>query len=695
MTAPASDAQAGPPPRSAIWAAVLIVLAALAAYANSFQGPFIFDDIPSIPDNPTLRRLATVLSPPEGHGHTVSGRPLLNLSFALNDAISGTQVWSYHATNLLIHVLAGLALFGLVRRSCSLPYCPKTAATSGDAAASRLALAVALLWTVHPLQTESVTYVVQRAESLMGLFYLLTLYCFVRGAGLTAEPHTEGTKQPRASLRVLYGATSWYALSVLACLCGMATKEVMVSAPVVVWLLDRTFVAGSFREAWRRRRGLYLALASTWMLLIWLVLGTGSRGGTAGFGVGIGWWQYAATQFEAATRYLQLSLWPHPLIIDYGVEWVKAAGDFIPQAALVAMAAGTTIAGLLRRKAAGFLGFWFFAILAPTSLVPGTRQTIAEHRMYLALAPLLILVICVLAARLRRHHRMLVTAAAVGFIALSAARNRDYRNDVAIWGDAAAKRPGNAWARSNYGAALYRANRPAAALTEYAEAQRRRPDMPETYYNAANALIDLGRTDEAAGHFRAALELRPNYRDAHNNLGNLLMQLGRLPEAIKHYRSVVGIDPDSPEAHYNLGNALFKAGRGREAIGHLQKALVLNPRYVEAAYNLATAYLKEDRLPEALTAFENVLRLQPRHSQAHNNLGNVLAQIGSYREALDHYAAAIDADPDNAEACNNRGVILRHLGRIPEARAAFEAALRLRPDYTQARENLAGLPPFP
>ena len=162
-----------------------LVLTAWAVYANSFSGPFIFDDLLSIPQNPTLHSLTTALAPPGG-GVTVTGRPLLNLSFALNHALSGDQVWSYHALNFLIHSLAGLTLFGIIRRTLAgpganggKPGAPASLFPGHEA--TFVAFAAALFWTVHPLQTESVTYIVQRAESLMGLFYLLTLYCFIRG----------------------------------------------------------------------------------------------------------------------------------------------------------------------------------------------------------------------------------------------------------------------------------------------------------------------------------------------------------------------------------------------------------------------------------------------------------------------------------------------------------------------------------
>ena len=239
-------------------AALVLAGAAAWAYRNSLTAPFVFDDVMAIERNETIRHLW----PPDALLHpafdtSVSGRPVLNFSFALSHALGGGRIEGYHAGNVLIHVLAGLALFGIVRRTLA-----RRAVPEEPEAGALLAFAVALLWLVHPLQTESVTYVIQRAEALMGLFYLLTLYGLVRAAD------REAAGKP---------GTPWLVASVLCCLLGAATKEVTATAPVLALLYDRTFVGGSFREAWRRRRAYYLALGSSWVLSAWLVLGTKSR----------------------------------------------------------------------------------------------------------------------------------------------------------------------------------------------------------------------------------------------------------------------------------------------------------------------------------------------------------------------------------------------------------------------------------
>src|SRR5665213_2236083 len=339
-------------------AGAAIVLAGIAAYGGSFSGVMLYDDIPSIVENSTIHHLWPlwrVLATPATGALTTSGRPVLALSFALNHAISGVRVWSYHALNLLIHLLAGLTLFGIVRRTIAqvgtggppVRAVPESkAGTDGRAArpyllATSLAFSVALLWTVHPLQTEAITYIVQRAESLMGLFYLLTLYYFIRGAEKAAR---------RESF-------VWFGLCWLACLFGMATKEVMATAPLMVLFYDRTFLAGTFGEACRRRGKAYAGLAGTWLVLAVLVASTGgNRGGSVGFGIAVKWWAYGLTQFEAVARYLWLSLWPHPLVFEYGVFWVRGAGEVVPYALPVLLLLAATIWGLLRPPHAGGAG---------------------------------------------------------------------------------------------------------------------------------------------------------------------------------------------------------------------------------------------------------------------------------------------------------------------------------------------------
>ena len=670
---------AAPPPilpssRGALlFAAVGLLAATLAAYHNSFLFPFVFDDVPAIVDNPSIRQLwppGAVLAPRlEDAGVTVSGRPLVNLSLAVNYALGGEAVWGYHAFNLLIHALAGLTLFGMLRRTLRQPILGKRF----GAVALSVALASAALWLLHPLQTEAVTYVVQRAESLMGLCYLFTLYAFIRG--------TEATDPVR-----------WQVLSLAACLAGMACKEVMVSAPLLVFLYDRTFVAGSFREAWRRRRVYYAGLAGTWLLLAWLVAGTAGRGGTAGFGTEISSWNYALTQCQAIGQYLWLAVWPHPLVFDYGTAVVNSVVEVWPQALVLGGLVAGTVVALWRWPVGGFVGAWFFVILAPSSsFVPVASQTMAEHRMYLSLAAVIVLAVTGLHAWLGRRAGAICAVLALACAVLTVRRNEVYRSDVSLWADTVAQRPASARAHINLGKAVLALGRVPAALGHFEKAIQLQPAVPESHYNRGLALVRLARRPEAIGEYETALQLQPKYAEAHNNLGNALLLEGRLPDALGHYERAVQLRPGFAEAHSNLANALLESGRGPEAILHAREAVRLDPSYAEARYNLGNALARSGDLPAALAEYNAALRLKPDYADVANNLANVLVELDRLPEAIAHYEHALRLRPDFTDPRRNLAQVLAHLGRVSEARTHYEFLVQLHPDDHDARAELARL----
>ena len=576
----------------------LLVLAALVAYHNSFSGPFISDDIWSITTNPTIHRLGSALSPPPDKG--VGGRPMLNFTFALNYALGGLNVRGYHWSNLLIHALAGLTLFGIVRRTLlrqgyggQALLRPVLGGRLG-ADALPLALTVAVIWIVHPLQTEAVTYISQRAESLMGMFYLLTLYCFIRAVDAAGEgretrgERPEGTALALSSQHSTLSSKLWFSSSILFCFLGTLSKETIVTAPVMVLLYDRTFVAGSFGEAWRLRWRYYLGLALTWLLLARLMVGLGQR--SVGFGQGVTWWNYALTSCRSVVLYLKLALWPHPLVFDYGANIVQHPTEIVPYALVLAAALAVTVIALLRRPVIGFACAWFFVILAPTSsVVPIADQPMAEHRLYLSLAAVIALGVLGLHRLIGRRALIVGAAAAVGLGWLTIQRNQDYHSALVIWSDTVAECPDNARAR----------------------------------YNLGNVFLDMpGRLPDAVAQFEAAVRFHPDSALAHYNLGNALNTAGRIPEAIAQYEEALRLDPHDAEAHNNLASALLIhfPSRLAEAISHFEKALQISPNYVEAHGNFGIALADAGRIPEAIAQYEEALRLRPDFADARNNL---------------------------------------------------------------------------
>jgi len=694
------------PRRAALGCLLLVAVAAVVAYHNSFSGPFVFDDIPGIVENPSIRHLwpiTRVLAPPLTSAGAV-GRPIVNLSLAVNYALGGINVAGYHVVNLLFHIAVALVLFGLVLRTLRLP----SLRDRFEGKARHLALAITLLWTVHPLLTESVTSVIQRNELIVGLFYLLTLYSVVRSFDSTRKAF-------------------WYACAVGTCLLGMASKEVMATAPVMVLLYDRAFLSDSFKKSLRQRWSLYLGLAASWVLLALLVFSHRDRNQTVGFGYGVEWWAYALTQCQAIVRYLGLALWPRGLIFDYGTEVVRTFAAVWPQACLLVVLLVATAYATVRRPRLGFAGCWFFGILAPSSsVVPLTTQTIAEHRMYLPLIPVVAIVALGLFAKTSKNAGLALVAIVAALLGWGTVRrNEVYKSPVSLWSDTISKRPGNMRAYNHLGNALDNEGRRAEALASYDKAIQLRPDHAMAYYNKAetmlkigqtsaaidlfdqalriypayfkalrakgDALVQAGRSDAAIPFYQEALVLEPDDSEAARSLGVALLGAGRVPEAIERLEAALHIDPQDVRAHSNLGYALSKVGSMEMAIEHFRAAVRLEPASAEAHFNYAVALKKAGRLMDAIGEYRQGIVLKPGDAVAYYSLGTTCARAGQWLLAAQSYEQALQLRPEYPEVHNNLASVLRRLGRIEEARKHYELALRYRPDYPQARRNLAAL----
>jgi hypothetical protein len=497
---------------------VALVAGILVAYANSFSAPFVFDGLNYLLEAETVRdissweKILTLLD----KGDT---RALAYLSFGIDHRLYGYDVRGWHATSTLIHVLAALALYGVARHG----FGSTRAAPFFADGRERMALCVALLWGVHPLNTQSVTYLYQRQESLMGMFYLLTLYAFTRWA-------TTGRRR-------------WAAASVAACTAGMASKEVMITAPLVVLWYDRVFCARTWAELGRRRGLYYLALAGTWSLLFWLMARFwGAYAAENVFTAGrVTPAEYGLTQLGVIARYLRLALVPYGLNIDYGWQtaatwrlpaadgsgtWLPTAVDAPALARSLVVVGGSllfTVLLLFRAPALGFLAGAFFLVLAPTSSVVPIVDPCFEHRTYAPLAPLVVLLVAGAREAWRRVARRVgAPRAAVGpalavaagtvaaaLVTLTLVRNHDYRSAVALWGDSVAKAPWNPRGRYNFGVHLQLDGQIEAAIEQYQRCVELDPNYTDGHLQLGRIALSQGRTDDAARHYQALLDTPP------------------------------------------------------------------------------------------------------------------------------------------------------------------------------------------
>ncbi|MEW5734976.1 MAG: tetratricopeptide repeat protein [Thermodesulfobacteriota bacterium] len=573
-------------------AALILTALTAAAYRNTLNAPFVFDDRVNVLDNPSILSLHPLWDAfwaPPGKG--TAGRPLINFTYALNYAVGRLSPPVWHATNIAVHIIAVLALFGILLRAFSGPrLSPRTGRH-----ALFLAFACSALWAVHPLLTESVSYVTQRAESIMGAFYLLCLLFAVRSF----------------SSRGL-GSLLFQLLSVLCFILGVGSKEVIVTAPLLAYLYDVILNGqGPFRTL--RRKPLLYAGFLVGMILLFLLVRRGGSASSDPLDLAMPWYQYALLQPSVILHYLRLSLWPDRLCFDYlGLPLTVTASDIVA-AVLVFAAVATGAVLCIKRKPAGYLFAWFFLILAPTSSIMPLKCLAYEHRMYLSLIALIVGLVVgahLLLARFSGNPKARKAASAVlviSFLAVLAAlffrtvsRNDTYSSAIRLWSDTLEKLPAN-----------HRA-----------------------HINLAQAYSAAGDLTQCVAHYQAALAMKPDYAKAHYNLANTLERMGRNDEAEKHYRLAISLAPALVEARVNYAALLIKEQRTKEAEGVLQEVFLIEPGYAPAHYNLANLLAERGEWEAAARHYEQVLYKLPGLSTARINLGACYARTGRYDEAI-------------------------------------------------------------
>ena len=611
---------------------ILITATVCIGYFNTLNFPLIFDDYSTLVENMSIRSLyhfSAIIANPTQMG--LGWRPFANFTFALSYALSGLDPWGHHCVNIILHIITAWILFHVVRLTLKQSGIYKEFYRDSFL----ISVAISLLWVIHPVLTQTVTYISQRTETLMALMYLLTLYCFIRGS--------------------MRNNSVWYCASIITCFLGTMCKEVIVTAPVVVLLYDRFIITGSFKKAFKTRGLYYCGLVSTWLCLAFFLRVIQHQ--AVGFGMGISPYTYALTECKAVTTYLRLSYFPYPLIFDRGPLFIHSLSDALPYGCILITLLTATIWLIIKRPYLGFICSCFFIILSPSSsIVPVAEVPIAENRVYLPLTLALTLGVLALYYYLRRKYASIIASIIILlFIALTFNRNQIYSSDILVWQDSAEKIPENARAHNNLGLLLY--NTPS-------------------------------RINESRAQFEMAIKINPFYSDAHNNLALYLAnQTSEKAEAIKHYELALKFNSNNAEAHDNLANLLGKdPTRIAEAKKHIEQALALKPYSAEFHNNYAVLLvLDKSTQDEAIKHYKEAIRLKPSYAEAHNNLANILTTLPSKeQEAYEHYMQAIALIPNSGELHYNFALFLKQfpkftIGSSSLERAAdhFSEALRL------------------
>jgi len=615
-------------------AILLILLAGTAVYANIFHVPFVLDDARSIIDNPVIKNLANFYANSSGYEY-LPNRVVAFLTFALNYHFGGLAVSGYHAVNLFIHLVTAILVYALLSLTLKTPFFSGRESvvwsqdsgvkpqTSNLEPRTWIPLFAALLFVTHPVQTQAVTYVVQRLTSLTTLFYLFSVVLYVKArlhldlhsgfriqhtaertvSRLTAQP---GPEASFLALRVCFLMSG----SVIAAILAMKTKEIAFTLPLAILLYEGCF----FRGSWKRRLLVLLPLLATVLIVPLTVLGLDGSVGDILSDTGdqlrvqseISRLDYLFTQFRVIATYLRLLILPVNQNLDYDyplytsfltppvvLSFLLLMAFFI----LAVYLSWRTRYGRIRQvenesalRLIAFGIFWFFLTLSVESSVIPIRDVIMEHRLYLpgfGAATAFATVLCLLAGKIARQAggTLLLLGSILLVLTLGVAtyhRNHVWGDTIRLWQDVVEKSPNKGRANNNLGVALEAVGRRSDAFRALSRAIAVDPDYYRSYYNLADLYLVSGQPDRALPLLQTAIRLRSDFTEAYVELGAALMRAGRFREMIAFLEQNLDRVKGNAEARFYLGSGYAFTGnreaamRELEIVSRLDKTLAAN-----------------------------------------------------------------------------------------------------------------------
>lgn len=619
----------------------LILIIGLIAYSNTFTVPFMWDD-DSIISTAAITDLFRFLS---GEGYAFSPRRFIGfLTFALNYHFGGTNVVGYHVVNLTIHLMTACLVYVLASITFRVPFFAHRAPIS-QSAIIFIPLFAALLFVAHPIQTQAVTYIVQRLASLATFFYLAAVISYVKARlvmvasdkrlPVTGETIATGNNTAGQSWRMI----GWFGLALACALLAMRTKEIAATLPLVILTYEFFFFGAS------ERKNRLLLIAPILMILVIFISPVlfgkpmteilSAADQQTRLQTMMPRADYLLTQFSVIATYLRLLVLPINQNLDY--DYPVFSSFLTPQVMVgfLLISALLILAVWLYRKSdtqalnsdqppstvhlyrlIAFGICWFFiTLLVESSFIP-IIDVIFEHRLYLPTIGIFIAVAAGGALLMKRLPSFMygwVIAATIILIFTGAThlRNRVWQTSFSLWSDVAAKSPGKDRVHDNLGQALSAQGLVEEAVEEFKKAVMLNADNHYAHYNLATALAILKRPDEAITHFLLALQIEPTMETAENNLAMAYLATKQVDNAVVHFRQAVKLNPNNVNFRNNLGTILHVKGSLEEAIHHLQKAVELAPDYGKAQYNLGKALLAAGNIQQGRVHLQEAVRLEP------------------------------------------------------------------------------------
>jgi Flp pilus assembly protein TadD len=580
---------------------------------NSIKGPFIFDDIPNILDNPYIRLTKLTLDGiiRAGFESLASNRPLANISFALNYYLNGYDVANYHLVNIFIHILTGIILFFYIKATIELSnfqnITPPHSLSPTSTELTLIAFFTTFIWLVHPIQTQTVSYVVQRMNSMAAMFYILSLLFYVKG-------RLANTKRKKQAL---------FLGCMLSGILSLGSKEIAATLPFFI-LLYEWFFFQKVSLKWLKRHSIYFICIFLFVILLaFFFLGTNpikvilSTYNTRDFTL----WQRVLTEFRVVIFYMSLLIFPHPKRLNLLHDFSISHSFIDPITTLLSFIA---IAGLMvtaiwlakRERLLSFCILWFLGHLVIESSVLGL-EIIFEHRVYLP-SMFFILALVSLVYRFVNSKRILcvlLCVVAIIFSQWTYQRNIVWSDDVILWKDSVKKSPHQFRQNYNLGIALASRGNVDDAIKQYGIALKFNPAHAKTYYGLGNALARKGDARAAIYNYNKALEINPNYLEAHYNKSRILLNQGKIEEAVDSYQKALIINSEMTQVLYNLSwiyatCEIEKYRNGKKAVKLAEKLCVLTDYQQPLALDsLAAAYAESGRFDEAVATAQKALKL--------------------------------------------------------------------------------------
>ncbi|MBI4683772.1 MAG: tetratricopeptide repeat protein [Nitrospirae bacterium] len=724
-----------------VFSFLLIIVIAIIAYSNTFTAPFIFDDKPSIIDNPLIKDLNNFFS--SSKGYEFNPRRFIGyFTFALNYHFGGLDVTGYHIINLAIHIINAMLVYFLVLLTFRTPYFMlqgsgvKTQRSRGKEAESPatihssrfesfIALFSALLFISHPIQTQAVTYIVQRFASLATMFYLLSVVLYIKGRLKWEQQNSSAADQQKENKNYYITALLLYCASVISAVLAMMTKEIAFTLPIIIVLFEFVFFSSNLKK-----RLLFLSPILLTLVIIPISIIASDKplgellsdlSEQAKDTKDISRWDYLITQIRVITTYTRLIFLPinQNLDYDYPIYHSLFTPSVFFSSLFLLSIFGLAVYLLYRSRFTvdssqsvalnlmpityyrliSFGIFWFFITLSVESSIIPIRDVIFEHRVYLPSVGAFIAVTTTvfigakfLEERWPNTWKAFISVLVLITIAFSGAtyaRNRVWKDNITLWGDVISKSPNKARGYNSLGLSYDENGQLENAIKAYNSALAADPNDASVYNNLGNVYYEKGYFYEAMNAYKKAIALDPEYFEVRTNLGKLYYEKGLIDEAIEEYLTVLTLVSDSPVTHNNLGAAYWSKGMFDKAIEHCRLAIQLKPDYAEAYHNLALAYISKGMIDQAIEHFNIAIKLMPDNFVMYHNLGVAYEKKGMSDQAIEHLKIAIKLNPDYPDTHNYLGLIYGAKGMIDKAIENFQIALRLQPDYADARKNLA------